>query len=404
MTDLSGVSTVRGRSNSYDLEIGSLHEDRSPRFDRDEIDIESGLRHSSGGHRDAMNPSGRPGIVLGEHDRMFGERPTYGSVDNRSNRVESVESGRIVRIEQDQDETRLEIEDGSSIEGSGGPGGCCSCWDRTAQMLKAGIVQALSTAVTFGTKPLVEAALLNALGVTALTASTPALPLIVSGVAGGLYVGLIHTVASKIVGGIMNAALQVDTYAPKPGSNELLGEMLTIDMPVMGAFVGGYALRGTVMDGNTSVWLDALSKTITSTSAGFVQGIVTDGLRQAYETVYQSKGPVRVEDGAKFDFFVKTATEAITKQFETGKAFGHDFLGKIAGSGMGMAYTQLLRDVDLGSAGKGALGMTTYLSSWFTGIHVAAEVMRRMVDGGDAPPQTNQPPPTGHVTDPSDMV
>lgn len=277
-----------------------------------------------------------------------------------------------------------------------GPGGCCSCWTRTAHMITAGLVQAVSTALTFGTKPLIEAAVQTALGTVSVP---PIYAQVTASVVGGIYVGLIHTTVSSLVSGIMNSAVGMHTYQPK--DNEFLGEFLTIDLPVGGAFVGGYALRSVVMDWNTNIWLDALSKTVTSTAAGFVQGAVTDALRQtmaAYEAVYSEK-PARNISGERLQFFKDTLAKTLDIKTMSGKDLGHNILGKTVGSTLGMLLTQIWKHVELPPFASGALGMTTYLASWFTGIHLLSAVLgelapseseRRLesvVIGENGPPQ-----------------
>lgn len=85
-------------------------------------------------------------------------------------------------------------------------------------MITAGLVQAVSTALTFGTKPLIEAAVQTALGTVSVP---PIYAQVTASVVGGIYVGLIHTTVSSLVSGIMNSAVGMHTYQPK--ENEFLG-------------------------------------------------------------------------------------------------------------------------------------------------------------------------------------
>jgi hypothetical protein len=260
----------------------------------------------------------------------------------------------------------------ASAEGTGGPGGCSRQWDSTKQVIKAGVVQGMATAAVFGTKPIVEASLLTAMGVTSLAGVTPAAAMI-AGVAGGVYAGAVHTLAGRVVSGVMNGVLQADTYSLRPGHSALAAEVATIDLPVMGSFVAAYAARGVIMQGNTNLWVDALSKTITSTIGGVVQGMVTDALKQAMSSVYKTNEPVTVGD-SKWDLFVKTFETTLRDEFASGRSIGHDLIGKTVGSVVGMLGAGQLGGAGLDPVERGATGMTVYLGSWFAGIHAGGEL------------------------------
>jgi hypothetical protein len=257
-------------------------------------------------------------------------------------------------------------------------------------MLKAGLVQACSTALTFGTKPLVEAAVLSIFAMTPLGATSLAATL-TAALVGGAYVGVIHTSVSNVVSGLMNSWLSGQTYDVMPGSNKLMGEIGTVDLPVMVAFIGGYTFRGA-FGVSEDILIDALSKGATSIVSGGLQGMITDALRQtlsAFEVVYKQK-PARDLTGEQLDFIQKTFVDNINPLFkhpETGsrEAPGHNIIGKTLGSVLGMGLTQLLANREMDTISSGAAGMTTYLTSWFLGIHVGSAVMEKVSSGGLPP-------------------
>ncbi|MEM5584673.1 hypothetical protein WNZ15_19580 [Roseibium sp. AS2] len=250
-----------------------------------------------------------------------------------------------------------------------GSGGCCACWDKTAHSLKAGLVQAASTALTFGVKPLVEEAVKAALLETPLDPGTAD---VISRIVGGVFVGAIHTGVGTVVSGVLNSALSMTTY--KPVENQFGNELLTIDAPVMAAFVAGYALQGGLVAhlGLDDGVVKALSKTITSTVAGFVQGALTDGLRQT--VAKDGYEPVQAPEFSK-EIFAENLDKAIRNNFGSKEKLGHNFIGKIVGSAVGNLTAPLWGGLDLGGMATGAMGMTTYLTGWFGGIHAFSAVL-----------------------------
>jgi hypothetical protein len=363
-------------SDFVDLEIGMSRPEPLELEKTATKTTEQGVKQSSGAHSSAMKRSDSSSDEETQSVPLYRETPRYGEPSARTS-VSSRE-GYVDLESQDYQLGEAELpRDGSTPPEMQGPGGCCRGYDSACQMLKAGVVQMLSTAVTFGTKPIVEAAVMSAFGVTSIAAA-PLVASITTAVVGGLYVGVVHTTASRIVSGLMNSALSVNTYSPKPDSQALLGEIGTIDVPVMGAFIGGYAVRGMVMEGSTDIWMDALSKTVTSTSAGFLQGVVTDALRQtmvAYEKVYSEKAPTTIPSGEKLKFITETFDKTLNYKVMSGKEIGHDVVGKSFGSTFGMLYTLLVKELGLGAMAGGATSMTAYLTSWFTGIHVGSAVL-----------------------------
>lgn len=292
--------------------------------------------------------------------------------------------------EVDPSEIRLSV-DSFGFEGGGGvtpaeirgPGGCCMA--RAKQVLKAGLTQAAATALTFGTKPLVEAAVLSIFSLTPVGATSLAATL-TAALVGGVYAGAIHTAVSSSVSGLMNSALSANVYDVREGSNALSGEIATIDLPVMAAFVTGYTVRGAV-GVSPEIWVDALSKGITSTIAGSVQGMITDALRQtmaAFEVVYKEK-PAKDLSGTEIDFIKKTFADKMNPLLPDRKQAGHDIIGKTLGSALGMGLTQLLADREMDSTTSGCVGMLTYLTSWFSGIHLGSLAMDNLFSGTATP-------------------
>lgn len=174
--------------------------------------------------------------------------------------------------------------------------------------------------------------------------------------------------------GIINSAAAISTY--RPNGHALLGEILTIDLPVIGSFVGTYALRGMLMDGNASSLLDAVSKTVASTSGGFVQGAVTDALRQtlaANNKLYDKVPPKKLPEGY-LKFFIDTLKENFNIKKMSAYRLGHDLIGKAIGAFVGGVLLPFLlnRIATTDPAGKGAVNMTAYLGAWFACIHLFA--------------------------------
>ena len=255
-----------------------------------------------------------------------------------------------------------------------GPGGCCGSYRHSMQSLRAACVQALATALTFGTKPFVEMAVKQALG-----SSNPEVATFVSGVVGSVYVGLIHTAASRLASGLMNHALGAATYRTRAGADVVTGEIRTVDLPVMGAFVAAYGARGAIVGAHPDPLTDALSKAIASTCAGFIQGAVTDALRQAYTSVYEQNAPVNVADGERYRHFRQIVKTSLEAPFASEPAVGHDLVGKIVGGVTGAVLSYMVSEAgrDLSPAARGAAGMTAYLTGWFLQVHTFAQIMAK---------------------------
>lgn len=231
--------------------------------------------------------------------------------------------------------------------------------------MKAGLVQMVSTAFTFGLKPLVEE------GAKAILA--PAVGEAIAGpiasVVGGVFIGVIHTTVSTTVSSVMNSLLSATTYTPM--DNQFRDELVTLDAPVTGAFVAAYALRGGLVDAQADPWVDAASKTVASLLGGLVQGVVTDVLRQAVFTEdFDQEQPAQFSDIK----IKEIAEKAIKKITENGENAGHDYFGKVVGAVVGNMIAPLVAGPDTSGWARGALGMTTFLASWYGGVHGGAFV------------------------------
>ncbi|WP_146177443.1 hypothetical protein [Breoghania corrubedonensis] len=255
------------------------------------------------------------------------------------------------------------ITDVSTSQEDQGPGGCCSCSLNVGQSLKAGLVQMVSTALTFGIKPWVEEGLKAALA----PAVGEAMAGPIAGIVGGVFIGVIHTTVSKTVSSVMNSALSMTTYTPT--DNQLRDELATIDAPVTGAFVATYALRGGFVDPQAGHVAEAVSKTIASSLGGLIQGVVTDVLRQtAFSDDFdQGQAPELSDIDAK-----EIAKTAVSRMLESGENAGHDYFGKVVGAVVGNMTAPLWGGLEMSGWASGALGMTTFLASWFGGIHGGA--------------------------------
>ena len=251
----------------------------------------------------------------------------------------------------------------SALSTCPGPGGCCLTFAGARQAIGAGLVQGVSTALTFGTKPLVEAAV-----VMLLPATAPAwVGVLVPVIAGSVYVGAVHSTFGRVASGLLNSTFGLNTYSNKGGGIEaLLGEVGTIDAPVMAAFVAGYAVRGATASNIDNIWALAFSKSVTSTASGLFQGAVTDALRQtlvAYKKVYREEPPKDLS-GERLEFVKDTFKDVWNVKAK--EKFFHDVVGKIAGASLGgILATYAGGD----PAQKGAGGLALFLTGWFSGIH-----------------------------------
>lgn len=280
-----------------------------------------------------------------------------------------------------------------------GAGGCCAPMVDWSQVLRAGIVQAGATATTFGTKPFVEMAVQQACEAHHLDPETTRY---VTAVAGGLYVSLIHTAASKIVSAYLNSLLQVNGLAPRHLPDSHMNEARTVSGPVTGAFIGAYAGRGWFMQGNSDPLSIATSKAIASAIGGLVQGAITNALRQHMPETYKPVPPAQLGRLPEAEFFAGTVSKALRelvgKDYRTS---GHDLVGKAIGSVAGMvaATTLGVEDPALQGAGSGAAGMAIYLTGWFGGIHGGAELGSWLDAGAPHPPGMTTGVPDGNQPD-----
>src|SRR5690606_18451181 len=124
------------------------------------------------------------------------------SGSRRSERTGSMQGSDGIREADEIQEAEIRGDEATPAEQQGG-GGCCKAFDKTKQVLKAGLTQAVSTALTFGTKPLIEATVLSVSSLTPVGASSLAATLTAS-LVGGAYAGIIHTAVSGAVSGLMN--------------------------------------------------------------------------------------------------------------------------------------------------------------------------------------------------------
>ena len=261
-----------------------------------------------------------------------------------------------------------------SLTSCKGPGGCCLTWLNTSQLISAGVAQGVSTALTFGTKPFVEAAVFAAL--TPLM--TPLAAKLVAAIVSGVYVGAVHSAAGRVGAGLVNVALQGNSYQNNAGAlKSFAAELGTIDAPVMAAFVAGYSVRGELTQDVTNIWALAGTMTLTSTASGIFQGLVTDALRQAlvkYTEVYKKSPPPEFND-SEMNFVVKSFKEAWSTKSD--EKFFHDIIGKIIGGAAGMAAVKFFgsdSSKDFQPSLKGGTAMAIFLTGWFTGIHGAQAV------------------------------
>lgn len=276
------------------------------------------------------------------------------------------------------------IDDATSEEIQG-PGGCCGWFDdfSVSQAAKAGLVQLVSTSFTFGIKPWVEEGFKVAL--------TPycgeAVANVIAQQIGGAFVGAIHTPVGKTVGGVLNNWLSMTSYTPvgKP----FLNEIATIDVPVMAAFTATYTARGGIVPADAGHAVQAASKMLASMAGGLLQGAITDVLKQTVAKDSFTQVPPAAEPEFTRELFEESFKSGLNATMEDAEKFGHNLAGKILGSVVGNVTAPLWGNLELGGPATGALGMMTYLTGWFGGIHGVAELMKARDETAPLP---------GHVT------
>jgi hypothetical protein len=262
-------------------------------------------------------------------------------------------------------------------------GDACSCTqfgDRLYEAGKAGVLQMVATALTFGIKPWVEAAI-TAL---ALGANVPAAVVaVLSALAGGVFVGVVHQLGSNFAKALLNGTFQLPTYGPPKDATELnkqLKELFAIALPVFVCFCGTFASKDSILEsvkneGAAGIAEVAFGKTCASVVAGLFQGIMTNAFQQL---LHHYKGYVKT-DYVPQNFFERMAAnlQAVTNM-ETGRKTGHDLVGKIIGGVVGGALAgaikpeMFFRVNEEGGAEKGGAAMAVFLTGWFVGIHGCA--------------------------------
>ncbi len=273
------------------------------------------------------------------------------------------------------------------------------------------IAQMLATGATFGVKPFVEAAIEKALIEAGIDEGAPESGVppsrLWSNIAGGLAVGAFHSALGSSVADFVNSKMGGVKFSDQTQgiTQRELNDAVTTTLPVFLAFMGSFSagpalLAKTAPQIGQNAWKSAATRSAQSGAGGFVQGLLTTTLKgKMGQTFAPEKQQITFKD------MYNNIGKTLAKQFNHRHSpdFMRNTVGKIAGGMLGMAaatyagheaekalgasLTDWMAARDAGiQAGSGAAGMATFLTLWFTCIHLGSLIGQNMDKSETTPP------------------
>lgn len=267
------------------------------------------------------------------------------------------------------------------------------------------VAQLLATGATFGVKPFVEAAVEHALIEAgwddAASTDEVALSKLLSNVAGGLFVGIIHTAVGSSVADYANSKMGGVKFVDQTegiGQREL-NDFLATTLPVFLAFTASFSagralIAATTPQSSDDAWKSALARSLQSSAGGFAQGLLTALIKEKNSSKFTSE-----RQNIQFQDMCKNVGTLLRKQFnyQNSTDFMKSTVGKISGGMLGMlastyaghefgkALSEDLPESNAGfQAASGAVGMLAFLTLWFGCIH-AGSLIGQTMDGTGSP-------------------
>jgi hypothetical protein len=262
--------------------------------------------------------------------------------------------------------------------------------------------------LSFGLKPIVELGIeeaLKRLGADSVDIGSSNLAELISQVSGGIFVGAVHSCVSASVGAYAlsksDAPVFSDAKAPDGSFKQSVlrrevNDAATVSLPVFGAFTASFAAGNALRSlatpplASNSV-VKAAFKTAQSVTGGFVQSGVTLALKNAMtesydkttKTVRGNEVVQKFAKAARNQFFCeKSEDPAVNKTKEVLKngwtkifagAIGTVVAGMVAKSAIDAVYSGDADAVDQDTSTQaisGAVGMVTFLATWFVPMHL----------------------------------
>lgn len=268
---------------------------------------------------------------------------------------------------------------------------------RAVRIFKATLTQAVSTGMTFGLKPIVEALVKELVIAIARRSQTDPDPealdklsTAIANTLGGVFVGAIHSAVSASMSAYMNGKIGGPTYASKvEGPANDAADAISVDAPVYLAFTSTFATKQALMQSTTSgaadnllsknIWAKAGANATASVAGGAIQGAITDIIKSSAENLFERRpaAPISTRD-------LCTEVKGNFKKFyDTGEGarFTRNIAGKVLGGAAGMVAStyagpaasesakKMGASVSLQGAASGASGMLAFLTGWFGGAH-----------------------------------
>ncbi|MBE1293882.1 MAG: hypothetical protein GJ677_15475 [Rhodobacteraceae bacterium] len=253
--------------------------------------------------------------------------------------------------------------------------------------------QLVSTGLSFGMKPWVEASMdvaLRQCGAGKVKCGAVPLSTLLSNAAGGAYAGVVHNAIGASFAAYALHKLGGETFvdtSTTPTKREL-NDFLTASLPVMGAFTASYAV-GKALAANLpadlapSPWVQAGCRMGMTMAGGLVQGALTAALKSCMEDTYTAQ--TKEIDASDL---VSKFKSAVADQYNPQEAatFYKNGVGKLVGGTVGMvaasyagaATLNAMADKAAGptalqqgpQALAGAVGMMAFLGCWFGAAHI----------------------------------